>query len=287
MAIDYIIDMDCEVKRQLTKDGLVSMVKQKNRAAALIDVLAKGGKSREEALNHTFRLQLMTPRGIEEKEQKVSDLLESTRHLETLGAHCTNCVLRPNGLNEALSGGPTIEPFGCYRSINYPISRKAEEWLAGIAREALANGGASSITLNYIVDNKVTGREINALRGHQGRFLELEMPLEVVISKGLISKKAVNTGQIMFMLFGFPVVEPQQMLMLLYFVDALKISDQKPDGRSCQMAMSVKDDNVPEKWWSFSLKVHEGDDRSIIQLKEYFRSIFLACVLGKNITIDR
>lgn len=288
MAIDYIIDMDCEVKRQLTKDGMVSMIKQRDRANAIIDLLRREGKSCEEALGHTFRLQLRTPHGIQEKEQKVSDLLESTRHLETLGAHCTRCLLGLNGLNEDRSAGLTIEPFCCYRSINYPISRKAEEWLAGTARGALAKGGVSMITLDYIIDNKVTGREINALRqGSQGRFLELEKPLEVVMSKGLLMKKAVNTGQLLFMLFGFPVVEPAQMLMLLHFADALEISDEKPDGNSSRMAMGVKDENGPEKWWSFNLAFQEEDDRSVRQLKEFFRSMFLAYVLGKNITIDR
>ena len=41
MAIDYIIDMDCPIKAELTKEGLVSMVKQRNYAKAIMDALKK------------------------------------------------------------------------------------------------------------------------------------------------------------------------------------------------------------------------------------------------------
>ncbi len=198
MALDYIIDMDCEVKRQLTKDGLVSIIKQRDRANAIIDMLKKEGKSKEEALNHKFRLQLMTPGGLEENEQKVSDLLEITRHLDTLQSQCKTCAIS----RSVGAPGQAMEPFGCYGSINYPISRQAEEWLASLALSAKAKGGVNAMTLNYIIDNRITGREMNALReGPHGRFLELEKPLEVVVGKGLLGNKTVNTGQILFMLF--------------------------------------------------------------------------------------
>lgn len=284
MAIDYLIDMDCPVKDEVTKEGLVSMIKQRNYANAVMDMLKKEGKSDEEILNHTFRVQRMTPGGIEEKPQKISDLLEATRHLETLGAHCKKCYLGVNGINHT---DGTVEPFGCFNGINYPISGKAEEWLADMARDALAKGDSRPITLNYIIDNKVSGHEMNKLRGRQSRFLELNKPLEVVLSKGMLSKKAVDTGQILFMLFGFPVVEPAQMVMLLLFADALKFYDEKPDGTACQMTTSVKTNDLPEKWWAFDLKQQEGEDPSVIQLKHYFRTMFLASSIGKNITIDR
>jgi len=284
MAIDYLIDMDCPVKDELTKEGLVSMIKQRNSASAVMDVLKKEGRSDEEIMKHEFRAQRMTPGGIEDKPQKISDLFDRTRHLDTLGAHCKKCYLGVNGINH--SDG-TVEPFGCFNGINYPISRKAEEWLADMARDALAKGGSRPITLNYIIDNKVSGHEINKLRGRQGLFLELNKPLEVVISRGLVGKKAVDTGQILFMLFGFPVVEPAQMVMLLLFADALKFYGEKPDGTVCQMATRVKTNDLPEMWWAFDMKQQEGEDRSITQLKLYFRSMFLACSIGKNVTIDR
>lgn len=284
MAIDYIIDIDCEIKRQLTKEGLVSMVKQRNYANAVVAALKKEGKSDDVIMKHEFRFQRMTPGGIEEKPQKISDLLECTRHLDTLGAHCKTCYFGGNGIGH-LDGN--VEPFGCYNIINYPISGKAEEWLADIARDALAKGGSRLLTLNYIIDNKVSGHEINKLRNKQGRFLELKKPLEVVLNKSLMSRKTVDTGQIMFMLFGPSVVEPTRMTMLLLFAGAIKFYAEKPDGTVCQMTTRVKANDLPEMWWAFDLKQQEGEDRSITQLKHYFRSMFLACSIGKNITIDR
>lgn len=284
MAIDYIIDIDCEIKRQLTKEGLVSMVKQRNYANAVVAALKKEGKSDDVIMKHEFRFQRMTPGGIEEKPQKISDLLECTRHLDTLGAHCKTCYFGGNGIGH-LDGN--VEPFGCYNIINYPISGKAEEWLADIARDALARGGSRLLTLNYIIDNKVSGHEINKLRNKQGRFLELKKPLEVVLNKSLMSRKTVDTGQIMFMLFGPSVVEPTRMTMLLLFAGAIKFYAEKPDGTVCQMTTRVKANDLPEMWWAFDLKQQEGEDRSVTQLKHYFRSMFLACSIGKNITIDR
>lgn len=284
MAIDYIIDIDCEIKRQLTKEGLVSMVKQRNYANAVVAALKKEGKSDDVIMKHEFRFQRMTPGGIEEKPQKISDILECTRHLDTLGAHCKTCYFGGNGIGH-LDGN--VEPFGCYNIINYPISGKAEEWLADIARDALAKGGSRLLTLNYIIDNKVSGHEINKLRNKQGRFLELKKPLEVVLNKSLMSRKTVDTGQIMFMLFGPSVVEPTRMTMLLLFAGAIKFYAEKPDGTVCQMTTRVKANDLPEMWWAFDLKQQEGEDRSVTQLKHYFRSMFLACSIGKNITIDR
>jgi hypothetical protein len=284
MAIDYLVDMDCPVKDELTKEGLVSMIKQRNYANAVMDVLKKEGKPDEEIMKHEFRVQRMTPGGIEEKPQKISDLLECTRHLDTLGAHCKTCYFGGNGIGH--SDG-NVEPFGCLNGINYPISRKAEEWLADMARDAVAKGGSRLLVLNYILDNKVSGHEINKLRGRQGRFLELSKPLKVVLSNGLVGKKAVDTDQIMCMLFGPPAVEPTQMVMLLLFAGALKFYAEKPDRTVCQMTTLVKANDLPEMWWAFDLRQQDGEDRSVTQLKHYFRSMFLACSIGKNITIDR
>lgn len=284
MAIDYLIDMDCPVKDELTKEGLVSMIKQRNYANAVMNVLKKEGKSYDEIMKHEFRVQRMTPGGIEERPQKISDLFECTRHLDTLGAHCKTCYFGGNGISH--SDG-TVEPFGCFNGINYPISRKAEEWLADMARDALAKGGSRLLVLNYIIDNKVSGHEINKLRSKQGRFLELKKPLEVVLNKSRIGRKAVDTGQIMFMLFGPSVVEPTKMTMLLLFAGALKFHAEKPDGTVCQMTTLVKANDLPEMWWALDLAQEKSEDHSVTQLKHYFRSMFLACSCGKNITIDR
>ncbi len=193
MAIDYLIDMDCPVKDELTKEGLASLIKQRNYANAVVDVLKKGGKSDDEIMEHEFKVRRMTPGGIEEKPQKISDLFECTRHLDTLGAPCKTCYFGGNGIGH--SDG-IVEPFGCFNGINYPISRKAEEWLADMARDALATGGSRILVLNHILDNKVSGHEINNLRGRKGQFLELKKPLKVALSNGLVGKKAVDTDQI-------------------------------------------------------------------------------------------
>jgi len=123
VAIDCIIDYDCKVRETLTLDGMVSMIKNRNRAATAVQMLKKDGKTDEEVLNTTFKFHMLTLDGETEiKDYKVSDLLESTLPLEALQKHCEP---RP------ASGG---KRFGCYTAINYPISGKVESWLADTSR---------------------------------------------------------------------------------------------------------------------------------------------------------
>ncbi len=65
MAIDYIIDMECPVKAELTQEGLVSMVKQRNYAKAIMDVtvpgLLDGEKHHHRPLNTSLPLRSPAP----------------------------------------------------------------------------------------------------------------------------------------------------------------------------------------------------------------------------------
>jgi hypothetical protein len=290
MALDYIIDMNCEVKRQLTKEGLVSMIKQRYRAESMIKLIKSDGGSDEEALRHTFRLRTMTPHGVEEMEQRVSDLLESTRHLKTLLAQCKSCSLRKDGMYDSLFRNDTdIDmPCCCYHAINYPISKKAEEWLAERARKAQDVGGARAMILDYIADNRISGKEFLSLRAtRDNRYLQLKRSLDVCFSKSIINKKTINTDQILTMLFGYPCINRGQMVMLLCLVDAFHVSDKKPEDKTCQCLVSMKGKDGERSFWSFTMEDQVDDDRSIVQFKEFFRTLFLACVFGYDITIDR
>lgn len=264
------------MKDALTQEGMISLIKQQARGQAVIDLVLSEGKTREEALDTLINLQIMTLDGVETRGYKVSELLEEARVLDDYQAHCDQCLAGRG------------EPFGCLKSIHYPLSGKAEEWLAAISQKALEKGMPNSMALEYIPDNEVTGERFKLMRADQnGTFMELKKPLEVVLSKGFMSRKTVDTDQIMHMVLGFPKVQnPHQMIMLLFLADALKVTDTQPSEGSCEMAVCCADKSGKESWRSFNLPASSSDDHSITELKEFFRTIFVAYVLDREVIVD-
>lgn len=264
------------MKEALTQEGMISLIKQQARGHTVIDLLLKDGKTREEALDTVINLQIMTLDGVETRGYKVSELLEEARVLDDYQSHCEECLAGRG------------EPFGCLKSIHYPLSSKAEEWLVAISEKALEKGMPNSLALQYIPDNKVTGEQFKLMRADpSGTFLELKKPLEVTLSKGFMSRKTVDTDQILHVLLGFPKVQnPHQMVMLMSFADAMKVSDTKPPEDSCEMAVRYALDGGKESWRSFSLPGSPSDDHSVTELKEYLRTMFVAYVIDREIIVD-
>lgn len=276
MAIDYIIDQQCKVKENLSVDGMVSMIKQRNYAFTILDLIKKEGKTDEEARNSTFKTQAMASDGkMEIKEHKVSDLFDNTKPLDNLQKFCKDC---PANREEA---------FGCYQVINYPISKKAEEWLIEISKNALEEGAPNSLTLNFILDQNITGDRFNQMRKDpNGVFFELRKPLKIVVSKGFLSKKVVNADQIFDILFGMGRMENPHMMLLSFFSGGLIVQDKEPKAGTFQQAFQITDNEGQKSWWVFNLEDKDTDDGSTFMLKEFFRSVFVAYSLHKDMIID-
>ena len=275
MGIDCIIDYDCKVREALTPDGMVSMIKNRNRAVTAVQMLKKEGKTDEEVLNTTFKFHMLTLEGEPEiKDYKVSDLLKSTLPLEDMQNDCEPC---PAG------GG---KPFGCYTTINYPISGKAESWLADTSRKALEKGAPNSMILNYIIDRKVTGGSFDRMRKDPGSiFFELKEPLEIAINRSFFSEKSVNTDQIFNIIFGTGMMKNPHMMMLLYFSGGLLIRKNEPEQGTVRQEVKITDKDGKESWMVFHLEDKDTDDSSIYQLKEFFRVLFIAYGLDKEMII--
>src|SRR5512144_1634169 len=118
MGIDHVIDWDCVPKQALTTPGLLTRLKARSRAEAIIQLHRDQGDQRPPT-DMGFEMVRRTPDGKETVETvMVRDLLEEAALLEPLEIHCENCPA-----NRAK------RPFGCFDAINYPISQKAELWL--------------------------------------------------------------------------------------------------------------------------------------------------------------
>lgn len=276
MAVDYIIDQPCKVKETLSVDGMVALIKQRYRAVAAIETIKRDVKSDEQAMRATFQIMLAAPGGVRAADVKVSELLAGTEKLDRLQAYCKGCPA---------SGG---KPFGCYRTLSYPISRKAEEWLAATARKAAADGPAV-LPLAFIVEKKVDGGNISRMRADRdGAFFELKRPLDVlaVTGTGPSVRKTVNTDQVFNMLLGQRRMREARMKMLLLMTGGLARMNEEPVPGTYQVAFRASGEDGALSWWAYYLKDETEDDTSTHQLKEYFRMIALALALRKDMTVS-
>ncbi len=280
MAIDYIIDKSCAVKEEVGTDGLVDLIKNRNRAAQIFRKLVEDGKSEGEALETSFSIQMFSAETgqAEVKKVTVRDLFSKTSQLKDLAKSCENCPL---------SDG---EGFGCYHHINYPISAEAERWLVQLAHAAQAKGLPESILLKFILDEEVTGEFFGRLRkDERSMFLQYPEPLEVVVKKKLLKKTKINTDQILDMLFAIGTMERTHQMFLLFFSSGVSISAQEPDPTTFVgdvQAAAVQSDDGEVRYWIFNLPPAPSDDLSIQQIKRYFRKVFAAFAVGETLTVD-
>ena len=118
MAIDYLIEYDCLPKQELTADGILDRLKERARAAEVIQWFRAAGDDRTPS-NMGFEFSHSTPGEQGDKQLiVVQDLLDHAAELDTYAEHCHSCPA-----NRGLGA------YGCTGFIQYPISARAETWL--------------------------------------------------------------------------------------------------------------------------------------------------------------
>ncbi|MFN8396861.1 MAG: hypothetical protein U0176_19705 [Bacteroidia bacterium] len=279
MAIDYIIAHRCEVKKELDEQAIIDLVKSRNRAEALLQRFMDQGMAREQAMNTQFGITTLKPDGSSGIETvTVASLLKQAELLDDHRETCQNC---PVGNNR---------PFGCYDSINYPVSEAAEEWLAKMAAKAISAGLPNSILIQFILDQGVTGESFARLReSSESRYLEAKYPLEVEVETNEGPTLVIDTNQLLEMLFAVGDMGDVHQEFLLYFSGGLTIQDNAPDmsrnGIEYQVA-EMRYVKGPSRYWVYRMPDSLQDDRTIRQFKAYFRSLFMAACAKANVLLD-
>jgi len=276
LGVDYIVDQPCKVKETLSTEGMVSLIKQRYRAVAAIEGIKKDTKSDEQAMSATFQIMLAAPGGVQAADVRISELLAGTERLDRLQAYCKGCPA---------SGG---KPFGCYRTLSYPISRKAEEWLAATARKS-AMDRPGRLPLQFIVENNLDGGNISKMRADpEGAFFGLKRPLDIpiVTGTGPLDRKTVNTDQVFNMALGQRRMSEARIKMVLLISGGLAIMKQEPARGTYQVAFRETGNDGTSSWWAYYLKDETEDDISTLQLKEYFRMMAVALALRKDVIVS-
>ena len=275
MAIDYIVNHACKVKKDLGDKGIIHLVKSKNRAEALLKRFLDQGMRREEAMQAQFGIQT----GDSDIEMvTVGSLFKQAELLDDHRESCVDC--------RASNG----EAFGCYQSINYPISEAAEEWLAKMAAKAISAGMPNSILIQFILDQNIKGENFRKMRGNEGHpYLEAEFPIEIEVDTVGELPLVVDTCQILEMFFAMGEMADVHQQFLLFFSGGLTIQDQAPDfskiGIEYQVA-ALKTLNGPPRYWVYRMPDQLTDDRSIRQIKAYLRAVFAAQGNQATLSVD-
>lgn len=213
MAIDYMIKYPCNVRKVVTDEQLLGLLKQKYRGEIAIEQVRTGRPhlSLQQILEYKMTVLVMTAQGKQEQRQiPLSQIVAQAAPLEKLSVHCTGC---PANLNKSAAS------FGCTGAIHYPISKKTEEWLVARLPDNV-DAPSLSLLFKYLADFDINGAPVDSQRGRREVY-ELKAP---IIRKwgGWLSKKTVSSSQIIHMLVMMGALEPAQTIIesqLLNFSD--------------------------------------------------------------------
>ncbi|MCB9452284.1 MAG: hypothetical protein H6672_12655 [Anaerolineaceae bacterium] len=263
MAVDYVIDYQCIPKQKLGVAGILERLKGRARAEAVIAAYREQGDTRP-ASQIGFEFTQSTPAG--EQETKVliaQDILDAAEELTPLEDHCYGCPANNTG-----------QAFGCMAQVEYPLSKQGEDWLLKqlppnreplawlLLRQAMTHVGKQEETLQ-------------ALRA-TGRLFEAE-----TASERLFGEFKVTSDNLFEMLFLSGHLRPSYAAMLLVFLNAIP-RDLEADEI---MHLSDSPEDALERY-PFLLKTEPDDDRTVVQLKRFLRSLWLAWGLNVRMLLD-
>lgn len=265
MAIDYVIDYDCEPKRQLTTDGILERIKGRERAAMIIRLFRQNGDERPPS-EMGFEFTRSTPEGEEETELiVVQDVLDFANELSGFEHHCKGCPANRTGT-----------PFGCTGFVQYPVNGQAEAWL--LNQLPSINEPLVWLLLKQGVDNfQYDGQRVALLRQESDSYFEDRQAAMRTLGEFII-----NANQVFEMFFMVGDIIPNHAAILLLFYNAIDRSELEANEI---MALTPATEEIIEAL-PFLHQIMQGDDSSTADIKEFLQALYLAWSLNVNLKID-
>ncbi|MEL7432342.1 MAG: hypothetical protein AAFN11_00185 [Chloroflexota bacterium] len=265
MAIDYVIDYDCVPKQTLSSQGILERLKKRERAETIIRIYRENGDDRPPS-RMGFDFTRTTPEGEEETETiVVQDLLDEVADLDPVAHHCTGCPANRRGV-----------PFGCTGFVQYPISGKAEAWL--LDQLPPVNEPLVWLLLKQGVENfSYDGRMFAQLRHGSDTYFEDDQA-----AFRFLGEFSLNANQVFDMIFNVGDIAPNHGAVLLLFFNAIERSELQADA-----IMKLAPANLEKiQAHMFLHQTMPKDDRTIIEMKDFFQAVWVAWALNVQLKID-
>jgi len=265
MAIDYVIDYDCEPKRKLTTEDIVERIKGRERAAMITQLFREKGDDRPPS-EMGFEFTRSTPEGQEETQLiVVQDLLDEADELKPLEQHCRGCPANRAGT-----------PFGCMGFVQYPISGKAEAWLLNqlpSVQEPLV-----WLLLKQGVDNfQYDGQQVASLRQQSDSYFE-----DKQAATRFLGDFSINANQVLEMMFTVGDIIPNHAAVLLLFYNAIERSELEAN-EIMKLAPATKE---KIEAYPFLHEVLPNDDITTTELKAFLQALWVAWALNVKLRVD-
>jgi hypothetical protein len=264
MAIDYVIDYDCIPKQTLGTDGILERLKGEERAQTVIALFRRNGDERPPS-EMGFEFTRSTPSGEEETRViVVQDLLNDAAELTPLESHCIGCPANRTGAR-----------FGCIGFVQYPVSAQAETWMLDqlpVPDEPLV----WLLLKQGVQEFRYDGASVKPLRAATNAYFEVDR----VYSRRL-GEFTVDSNQLFEMIFAVGHINPNHAALLLLFMGA--ISRELDADAIMHIAPAPEDAEIRHP---FALTFDENDDRTIAELKEFLRALYIAWTLAVQLMVD-
>lgn len=190
MAVDYVLQYPCEVRKQIPEEKLVALVGYMSLAQFAVAEIQKSNPAVPmEAILSQYEVSVKQARPDGTSEQApmtVGQLVDLAQPISPYRAHCPPC--RANIADR---------PFGCIAKINYPIQKESEEWLLS-RLPSDASDPNLRLLFRFLSDLGIDGGRVDALRS---KFFELSTPV--------VRRWGTESGQIQ--------ITSSQLIQLLIF----------------------------------------------------------------------
>jgi hypothetical protein len=264
MGIDYVIDYECVPKQELSTLGIMDRLKAKQRAQAVIKLYRDRGDQRPPS-QMGFEMVRRTADGEEEvKVIVVQDMLDDAAPLDELRKYCVGCPA--NVLDK---------PFGCFSTINYPITQQAEVWL--LKRLPTPDEPLIFLLVQQAVQdiqpNVELAEQINSMRERPGVFFQSS---EVLGRR--YDEMTITTNHIFQLLFLPESINPAYGSLLLLLFGAI------PRDMDAEQLMRLANSTAQD----LPLLVEDelGDDQTLADVKDYLRALHRAHALRVTVSLD-
>ena len=272
MAIDYMIELDCPPKRELSAAGILERLKERQRAQEVIDWFRTAGDQRAPA-QMGFEFSQSTPGDSGDKQLiVVQDLLDHAAALDEHAGHCLACPANRVRLH-----------FGCAGFIQYPITALAETWL--LDRLPVPDEPLVWLLLRQGIQKLgYDGSSVSALRAAAGAHaadepVYFELP---DAPQRRLGELRVSSNQLLEMIFGVGErIIPNHAGILLLFAHAIERdleAQEIQDISSSQPATRER--------YAFEMFEPPESDACIRQFVAFFRALHVAWQLNVPLYVD-